>query len=177
MALFHYPKAIHKRTQSPPVYKRYQSYKPYLQTEFDHTCVYCRTPDWLSDKNYFAVEHYKPKSLFPLLETEYTNLFYSCGTCNGRKGTFWPNKKQKEEETFILNPCDYKMHKHLRSRLDGKVTTHSFAGEWTKEILGLNEPIWVEKRRFYISQNESLENTRVRTFASSEKFVGSFRYR
>lgn len=119
-------------------------------------------PDWLSEKNYYAVEHYKPKSKFPNLETEYINLFYSCGTCNGRKGTFWPDKKQKEEDTFIPNPCDHVMHKHLRSQPDGKVKAYTFAGEWTKEILDLNEAIWVEKRRFFISQKELLVRARIK---------------
>lgn len=149
MNLFHYPKSKHTRTQTPYPYKNYSDYKPSLRIEFAKTCVYCRTPDNLSEKNYYAVEHYKPKSIFPQLETEYTNLYYSCGHCNSKKGEFWPTDNELRLGIFIPNPCDHVMFQHLRTLTNCIVAHHSHAGEWTIDLLDLNSPKKIQKRNFY----------------------------
>ncbi|MEW8143807.1 MAG: HNH endonuclease [Candidatus Thiodiazotropha endolucinida] len=149
MNLYHYPKSKHVRTQTPYPYKNYSDFKPSLRKEFDKTCVYCRTPDNLSEKNYYAVEHYRPKRKFPELETEYTNLYYACGHCNSKKGEFWPTDSQLMEGIFIPNPCDHEMHRHLRTSRNGTVAHHSLAGRWTIDLLDINSPNKVKKRIFF----------------------------
>ena len=81
-SLFMYPKERHIRRLSPPKYSRYRSYKISLQEEFYCRCVYCALPDVLKGHEAFGVDHYRPRSKFPGLEVEYTNLFYSCNICN-----------------------------------------------------------------------------------------------
>ncbi len=143
MPVFHYPKVKHKRTHAPPRLGSYRAYKPYLRTEFYGTCVYCRKPDRFGDPDEFGVDHYRPKSHFPSLKTEYSNLFYACNPCNRRKGDYWPQAQQP----FIPNPCEHAMFDHLRSSSDGQVIAHSEAGRWTIDLLLLNESTRVEFRK------------------------------
>ena len=159
MALFRYPKTIHRRTLSPGPFKRYKTYKKYLRKEFEATCVYCRMPDRLSERNYYAVKHYKPIHKFPELEVKYSNLFYSCGTCNTSKGKFWPDEKQRAANIFVTNPCDHQMHKHLRILRDGIVEPSSTAGRWTTDLLLLNEPSRIDCRIFYLNVKKKTEHT------------------
>ncbi len=118
-------------------------------------------PDRFSEPHHFATEHYRPKEDFPHLETEYTNLFYSCGVCNGKKGQYWPNPAQKKREEYIPNPCDHIMHKHLRSLPDGTVGHQSHTGEWTIECLDLNDPARVLKRSVHTLAKASFDSLRI----------------
>lgn len=57
----------------------------------------------------FHIDHFAPKSKFKHLENEYTNLVYSCPTCNIAKSNDWCGTSESEH---ILNgigyidPCD-----------------------------------------------------------------------
>jgi uncharacterized protein (TIGR02646 family) len=51
-------------------------------------CAYCETP--INAERSGQVEHFKPKSLFPLLAYEWDNYFLGCGGCNGAKSDKWP---------------------------------------------------------------------------------------
>lgn len=51
-------------------------------------CAYCETP--INAERSGQVEHFKPKSIFPLLAYEWNNYFLGCGGCNGAKSDKWP---------------------------------------------------------------------------------------
>lgn len=51
-------------------------------------CAYCETP--INAERSAAVEHFRPKSLFPSLVYEWVNYFLGCGGCNGAKSDRWP---------------------------------------------------------------------------------------
>ena len=144
---FRYPKTRHARAEKPPTFSNYKRFKPYLQREFEHKCVYCRMPDTMKGAETFGVDHYQPKGRFPKLEVEYRNLYYSCNPCNSRKKEFWPSTSQRRRGIFIPNPCDHRMFEHLRFRGE-RVARHSEAGHWTKELLDLNDPEVVSYRQF-----------------------------
>ncbi len=135
LAPFKYPTKIHKRTESPPQFSKYGDFKPFLKREFEGKCVYCCKLDLHQDPSAFNTEHYKPKNkkMFPDLETEYTNLFYSCAACNRRKGTYW----HEDPKLRVLNPCDYVMSHHLGFN-DKAARFHTRQGELNVELLGLN---------------------------------------
>jgi len=51
-------------------------------------CAYC---EWsINAERSAAVEHFKPKSLFPLLVYDCGNYFLCCAGCNGAKSDKWP---------------------------------------------------------------------------------------
>jgi len=147
---FHYSKAKHKRTRTPPLYSNYRQYKPELQIEFSAQCVYCRALDRLKGYESFGVDHYRPQKDFPHLVTEYLNLFYACNRCNNLKRRFWPNPQEERDGIFIPNPCEHLMFDHLRY-IRGKVQAHSNAGVFTMERLDLNDPVGVDFREGFIT--------------------------
>jgi uncharacterized protein (TIGR02646 family) len=51
-------------------------------------CAYCES--MLDAERSAAVEHFKPKSLFPSLVYDCGNYFLGCGGCNGAKSDRWP---------------------------------------------------------------------------------------
>jgi len=154
MSPYRYSKSLHVRSQAPAKpYGYYKRYKPALQREFNGQCVYCRQPDYIRSYRFFHVEHYRPKSLFAALQTVYSNLFYSCAICNELKGDYWPTARSTD---FVPNPCDYVMTKHLRYA-DAKVEAVSDVGQFTIELLDLNDPTVVEFRELILHQIDLLE--------------------
>ena len=144
MNLYSFPKTRHARTEQPIQHRDYRAFKPTLRREFRERCVYCCAPDaGLTDG--YGVDHYRPKSLFPDLIRSYGNLFYSCNSCNARKGPFWPGPKEEQAGHFVPNPCEHVMFGHLRYR-QGAVEARTPAGEFTLKLLDLNNPAAVGHR-------------------------------
>ena len=158
MTVFSFPKSRHVRLQRPPTYRNYSSYRPFLQKEFYRICVYCRTPDSITASPNFGVDHYKPKSKFPLEENRYANLYYCCSACNSRKRDHWP-KPDVASTQFVPNPCDHVMFDHLRFQGD-TVNSKSEAGRFTTELLDLNDPKAVGFRAFVFRMIETLKTKR-----------------
>ena len=150
---FSYPRSIHKRQFAPPHSNDYRKYKPTLRLEYERKCVYCKFPDTMKEGDAFGVDHYRPKSIFPLLETEYSNLFYCCNTCNRRKGNKWLTSPLP----FIPNPDDHVMFDHLRFKQD-IVEPITDAGKYTCELLQLNHPVTTRIRRTLLTSLTALEN-------------------
>jgi len=147
MTVFQYPKSKHQRKLSPRKFKRYQSYKRYLQTEFSRVCVYCRQPDSSAPNLNFGVDHYRPQGnpRFASLVCDYDNLYYCCSNCNSRKNNDWP--LDEKLGPYVVNPCDYDMAAHLRFNAQtGQVDVRSSFGQHTAELLQLNEDTVVQYR-------------------------------
>lgn len=145
--MFLYPKSKHRRALSPTVFKRYRTYKRYLQSEYSRLCVYCRQPDSSAPNLNFGADHYRPKSIprFDKLICSYANLFYCCGACNSRKTDYWP--PDEKLGPYVVNPDDYEMASHLWfDAATGRVEYRSAHGKHTQELLQLNEPATVQYR-------------------------------
>ena len=155
---FLYPKEKHVRKLTPKSYSNYKQYKSFLQEEFGRKCVYCRMPDTWGPEG-FGVDHYRPKKYFPELVTNYSNLYYCCNQCNSRKGSYWP-ESLKAMGRMIPNPCDHRMHAHLRySR--ATVESKTKAGSFTKELLDLNAPDVVKRRELMLNLIQVCETTKM----------------
>jgi len=79
----------HKIIRSnPPHQKKYSDYKPFLKKDFCGRCAYCNLLDEFITTP-FEVDHFIPSAVFTPnrmeLDTEYTNLMYSCKKCNNIK--------------------------------------------------------------------------------------------
>lgn len=95
-------------------YKNYRSFKPYLATDFNSRCGYTDCPDfWFGGKNNFHIDHFKPFSKNPELETEYSNLVYSCSYVNILKS---------DDEGDYIDPCDVDFNNHFTRASDGTIT-------------------------------------------------------
>ena len=87
-------KAHAKHTLPPPkhdfpaVWRKSKALKTALCAMSDGHCAYCQAS--VNDAGAGAVEHFRPKSLFPTLAYEWDNYFYSCERCNTFKSDKWP---------------------------------------------------------------------------------------
>ena len=101
-------------------------------------CMYCESK--VTHVDYGDVEHIKPKSKFPDLTYEWSNLGYACGKCN-REG-----KGNKYDDHFI-NPYQDDPENYLIPfgsvifARDG-----NGRGEITIDIVNINRPELLEKR-------------------------------
>jgi hypothetical protein len=64
--------------------------KDALEEMFHKKCAYCQSD--ISAVTYGQIEHFRPKSEYPDLTFEWTNLLFSCDLCNdaGHKGVKFP---------------------------------------------------------------------------------------
>jgi len=86
-----------ERDYSGTEYSTYGRYKPFLREDFNKRCGYCDGLDiYTGGSRGFQIDHFKPKKLFPDLETTYDNLVYSCPYCNRSKWDYW-----REDKGFI----------------------------------------------------------------------------
>ena len=99
-----YRSEIPKRTYSGRELKDYKRYKDSLERDFNERCGYtCCQQIWFGGKRNFQIDHFKPKSIYPDLETKYSNLVYSCSYVNRAKG---------DDNATYLDPVDvdYNLH-------------------------------------------------------------------
>lgn len=99
----------HKIQRQKPVrvcsksYTDYRRFKPYIAVDFNNRCGYCDSHDrFFGGNKNFQIDHFRPHSLpaFASLKHEYSNLVYSCQSCNNAKSNKW-----NDIDGFI-DPCD-----------------------------------------------------------------------
>ena len=107
---------------------------------FHGKCAYCESK--ISHVDYGHIEHFKPKSRFPDLTFEWTNLLLSCPICNGSeyKSDRFP---LETEGGPLVNPCDELPAEHFEFVFDpvAKLATvigKTARGQTTEAIVGLN---------------------------------------
>ena len=106
-------------------------------------CAYCEGE--INSPRAGQVEHYKPKSLFPLLAYDWENYFLSCAGCNGAKSDKWP------EQGAYLRPDVGDPAAELEFAEDGTVKAiRGGDAECTIEDLELNRRWLVRLRRRHI---------------------------
>lgn len=95
----------HPKRTCTKTYKSYRSFKKYLVEDFNSRCGYTDCPDfWFGGKNTFHIDHFKPKTKNPKLETEYSNLVYCCS---------YVNISKSDDEGDYLDPCDVDFNIHF----------------------------------------------------------------
>lgn len=108
-----------KRTCSK-VYKNYRDYKPYLAADFANRCGYTNCPDtWFGGIDNFHIDHFVPWKKYPELpnlETDYSNLVYSCS---------YVNISKSNDEGQYLDPCDEDYNKHFFRDTYGNIIPHA----------------------------------------------------
>ena len=94
-------------------YKNYRKYKPYLAIDFKNKCGYTDCSDfWFGGMNTFHIDHFKPFSKNPILETDYSNLVYCCSYVNILKS---------DDEGNYLDPCSVDFNLHFQRNSDGSI--------------------------------------------------------
>jgi len=122
-------------------YATYRQYKEPLRNDFNKRCGYCDDVDHhCNGQKGYHIDHFRPKSSFPDLETEYGNLVYSCPYCNSGKGADWP--AGDSQETYVdskgyVDPCLEEYDEHFERRVDGSIKPLSNLGHYMFEKLNL----------------------------------------
>lgn len=137
--MFEYPTEAHVRRHGPRGYYDYQSFKPWLRDEFDFRCVYCLWREiWSADGHAaFSIDHLKPRTSYPELMGDYSNLVYACSRCNSLKQDLEPP----------LDPCADGYGNHVEVQDDGCVVSKTTAGNELIELCRLNRPALVQARQ------------------------------
>lgn len=90
----------------------------------------------------FAVEHFRPKKLFPRLKCDYSNLYYACNSCNDFKGARWPTRSQQACGYEFVDPCQSAISVHLGfDASTGAATPRTIAGRYTSDHLNLDREL------------------------------------
>jgi hypothetical protein len=94
-----------KRNYKGKELKDYKGYKNSLEKDFLERCgyTYCQQ-DWFGGKRNFQIDHFKPKSIHPELETMYANLVYSCS---------YVNRAKSDDIGIYIDPCEVDYNEHF----------------------------------------------------------------
>lgn len=154
-----------RRTDVPSVNK-YGEYKPLLREDFHQRCGYCGDHDFFRDA-YYEVDHFVPKDIDSDREKDYSNLVYSCRTCNNTKRKKWPtNDKTRPNngtEGFV-DPCDPAYNQQFERLVDGSIRAVTPLGQWMWVNMAFGNPChrikWLlEQLRIELRKLETMENS------------------
>lgn len=128
---------------------RHADVKSQIKAETNEKCAYCESK---IDHIYAGdIEHIIPKSKFPNLIFEWTNLTYCCGECNRRKLDYY------DDQNPLLNPYTDNPEEHLIAAGDFIVSNPgSKKGLLTQLKLELNRVPLLERRRERLMHLQSL---------------------
>ncbi len=103
-----------KRTYMGNAFNDYRKYKLLLSTDFNQRCGYtdCHH-SWFGGMSNFHIDHFKAKSKFPELKTEYSNLVYSCSFVNIAKGN--------DDSEFYFDPCEVDFNMYFERDMLGNI--------------------------------------------------------
>lgn len=159
------------RRTNPPRHKSYQRYKPYLREDFAYACVYCSIHEnEAGGPRFFSVEHFRPKSRFPQLLTEYTNLFYACSVCNSYKSDDWPSENPVDDGHGYLDPCLHDYDEHFAATDDHRLVGRSKVATYMIERLHLNRGLLRKIRRLR-REDEELHHQFVELFERNIELI------
>jgi len=136
---------IRKDERPAPTAGGYRQWKPELAVEGLHQCVYCAIPEArFGGIHNFHVEHFRPQSRFPALESVWGNLFYSCGLCNIFKGDDWPDEAG---DSAYVDPSLTDYSSLIAFNDEGFAVPQNQRAAYTIERLYLNRPQLLIERR------------------------------
>lgn len=131
------------RRESVPVCKTHNEYKPLLREDFHQRCGYCGDHEFFRD-TYYEVDHFVPqKCLENISPTEYSNLVYSCRSCNNSKRAKWPTGDENihnDGKQGFIDPCDDAYAAQFERLADGSIHSITDLGDWMWSALNFGNP-------------------------------------
>ena len=112
-------------------YSDFHKYKKYLADDFYHKCGYTDCSEmWFGGKGTFQIDHIRPKSKYPELENDYSNLVYCCSYVNRAK---WD-----DDSPNYLDPCTEDFNNHFERDDYGRIVPKTPQGEYMAEHMLLH---------------------------------------
>lgn len=104
-----------------------------LRLDFNQRCGYCNDWDYYKT-TYYEIDHFVPEDVMvTITNTSYSNLVYSCRSCNNAKRAKWPSKDELiaivNDEGFV-DPCDGTYIDHFDRDDDGAIVSKTTLGKW-----------------------------------------------
>jgi len=116
--------------------KDYQKYRGSLSEDFNNICGYCGK-DIIVSRRGFEIDHFVPIDVDAERETDYSNLVFSCFTCNRKKSKKWPTKDKNlciiEEHGFV-DPATDEYDTHLGRSSSGAIEYYSNLGKYMYNV-------------------------------------------
>ena len=110
----------------------YRKYIPKLREDFRYICGYCGKPERVTTKG-FEPDHFVPDKIDSSRNLDYSNLVYSCFTCNRKKLDKWPTEdknKPNDGKVGFIDPVLEDYHKHLGRNEEGSIEFYTEVGEY-----------------------------------------------
>ena len=152
------------RRSNAPQAKKYSDYKSLLREDFNQRCGYCDDHEFFSE-TYYEIDHFVPQKIAAEKENDYSNLVYSCRSCNNSKRAKWPTKdvnlSNNGKEGWI-DPCDSNYAIQFKRISDGSICPKTDLGLWMWKELTLGNPIhrlkWIlEQLRVELKKTDMLD--------------------
>lgn len=155
-----------KRRSITRVVSSHRNHKADLKIDFHSRCGYCDSPDsWKI--TYYEIDHFIPEKILTIkTRTDYSNLVYSCRSCNNAKRKQWPTNDENipnaNNEGFV-DPCDDSYNSHFKRQTSGEIKYITKLGKWMYFAMKLHKPqhqiLWnIEALREMIKEIEKLNN-------------------
>lgn len=157
------------RRSDVPACSNYQKYRELLREDFHQRCGYCGDHEYFRD-TFYEIDHFVPRSLADEKKNEYSNLVYSCRTCNNSKGNKWPTgvaSCPNDGNAGWIDPCDSRFAEQFERLKDGSIYGKTQLGVWMWEALSLGNPIhrlkWIlEQIRVELEKAETINPTEIK---------------
>ncbi len=94
----------------------YHKYESALSEDFGHICGYCGKSELVTRKG-FEIDHFVPLRIAKERKYDYSNLVYSCFSCNRKKSGKWPTEdKQNQHNNIVgfIDPASSDYDQHLK---------------------------------------------------------------
>ena len=121
----------------------YNDHKADLRLDFNERCGYCDCWDKFKT-TYYEIDHFVPKSILTIkLKTDYSNLVYSCKSCNNAKSNQWPTNDQNiynQNNQGFIDPCHNDYALQFERSDNGEIRPITELGKWMFVTLKLDKP-------------------------------------
>lgn len=152
------------RRDNAPQGKVYKAYKPLLREDFHQRCGYCGDHEFFRE-SFYEIDHFVPKALAPEKENEYSNLIYSCRSCNNSKRDKWPTgdvTQPHDGKEGWIDPCDEQYSLQFERLEDGSIKSKTELGLWMWKSLSFGTPMhrlkWtLEQIRVELNQAQTVD--------------------
>lgn len=145
------PKRTYKKSHAD-----YHTYKSYLEIDFCKKCGYTGCSQmWFGGRRAFQIDHLKPKSKYPILINDYSNLVYCCSYVN--------RAKSDDDSPNYLDPCNEDYNIHFERDDKGYIVPKSSQAQYMVEHMHLDlfryAIIWnLDRLKERIRKLESIDN-------------------
>ena len=143
---------IFKHRIPKKIYKDYSKYRKLIRVDFAKCCSYCLLPEIkAAGEENFEIDHRKPKSLFPLEASTYTNLYYACHPCNHTKSNHWPPDTLLRKGVTYIDFCQESFSDNYSIDTFGKLHPLNRSAKYTLMRIRLNRLHLLKIRKIIIA--------------------------